>query len=195
MSTRSSSPPAVPLPRAPQDGLRDGATVEREARGFRRGKLDAFAYLMGTMPDADVARLAGSSVAGVKAHRARHGIARWVGEAVGRRPAELPVNSARRRGPAAAPAGAPGSGLGVRGSAAMAGRGSVGLVALQSRPAAPARPARAFAADATGPAGSARVVVTGSDIVSAARVAEAVFALRPGGPWALRAVCDLGDAG
>jgi len=123
---------------------------------------------MGTIPDADVARLAGASVAGVKAHRARHGIQRWVGETAGRRPTELPVTSGRR---------------------------PVGPLALQPRPVASARPGRAFAADATGPAGSARVVVTGSDIVSAARVAEAVLAVRPGGPWALRAVCDLGDAG
>lgn len=42
---------------------------------FRRGKLDAFAHLMGKESDATIAALAGATRAGVKAHRERHGIA------------------------------------------------------------------------------------------------------------------------
>lgn len=191
MSTRSSLPPAASLPRAQLDEAQDGSPASSVVRGFRRGKLDAFAPLMGTMPDADVARLARSSVAGVKAHRARHGIAPWVGEAVGRRPTELAVTRDRRRPSASAVAGRV-SGPSVRAGAAGA---SAGPAAHGSRRAAPATPCRAFSAEATGPTGTARVVVTSPDFVGAARVAEAVFALRPDGPWALRAVRDVGEAG
>lgn len=191
MSTRSSSPLAAPLPRAPLDDPREGAPAAPDAR-YRRGKLDAFAHLMGTMPDADVARLARSSVAGVKAHRARHGIPRWVGETAGRRPAERVIPSDRRGLADAASAGAASaSGLGTRAVAAV----TAGLAAGALQRATPARPWRAFVAEATGPSGGARVVVTGPDIVSAARSAVAVLAVRPGGPWALHALCDLGDAG
>ncbi len=54
-----------------------GARPERESKSFRRGKLDAFAHLMGTMADSEIARRANSSVAGVEAHRARHNIKAW----------------------------------------------------------------------------------------------------------------------
>lgn len=75
MATAKAAAPKAPAAKA--------AAPTDDPKQFRRGKLDAFAHLMGTMADSEIARMANSSVAGVKAHRARHGIKAWA--AVARR--------------------------------------------------------------------------------------------------------------
>lgn len=195
MSTRPPVLPSSSLPGTPE-APRAATTGERGAPVFRRGKLDAFAHLMGTMADAEVARLAGSSVAGVKAHRARHGITRWPGEPEGRRPHFVPAivvrarsTDERPRDRAAAPAARR-----AAGAAAPSRPGKVHAAQLGHSDTV-ASPRRAFVVEATSGSGKANLVVAGTDIVSAARAAEALLALRAGGPWALRSVGDVGEAG
>lgn len=115
------APKATPAPKAaaptkatatavaPKAPAAKAAATEADPKQFRRGKLDAFAHLMGTMADSEIARMANSSVAGVKAHRARHGIKAWA--AVARR-----TDTAVATPPVAAPVAAPTAPVVVKGT-------------------------------------------------------------------------------
>lgn len=66
-------PPATPHPAAKTDEVPPAPFPVVEAKA-KRQKLDPYRHLMGTMHDAEVARIAGVSERGVWKHRQKHGI-------------------------------------------------------------------------------------------------------------------------
>ncbi|MDP2312834.1 MAG: hypothetical protein Q8P41_08005 [Pseudomonadota bacterium] len=128
--------------------------TDRPFRG-RRSALDPFLNQLGTVPDAEIARLAGVTAENVRTYRQRRQIAPvWQ---VGDSPVEVeppapPVVAARPRAPRAAPTSAP------------APLTLVPAIAAPAPIAAPARAVEPTAPEATAaPAGTAFLVVVDTD--------------------------------
>ncbi len=186
--------------RAPAARVASGVSADA-AKGVRhrRSKLDAYAHLVGTLSDSEVALLADVSSEGVRQYRRRHGI-----PAAGTRVAEVEAATPVAGAPvAAAPvAAAPVSATPVSATPAA----TTPVAAPKAAPAAAAPTARAKVA-APAAAGlvaygvtarqgdeNRRFVVFGGDFQEA--VARAVHALdaRADGPWVVQAVRRLCDA-
>lgn len=182
----SAKVPVPPIGPAPDSGS------PRAMRRSRGSKLDAMRHLLGTLPDQQLAEMAGVTRKAVVTYRAQHGISAYEGHRVAK------ASSAVRKAPESVPASEP---------------------ALQLTPAAPtgddepdvtdrARPALPSAHDATGdtPAMSAFRVrvrsverkacftVLGADMLDALVRADRVLALRTDGPWTVVKVRYLSEA-
>jgi hypothetical protein len=154
------------------------------ARRGPRGKLEPFADLIGTVPDAEVAALAGVSRPSVATWRHRRGIA----------PAAR-VGAAVRRARAAAPApGAPKRRGRPPGSKNKPKIPAVLATVSTARPGAARAGMRAFAVVVVRGQQRAEFITVGSSVVDAAERVTAALSRRSGGAWVIDELRALGLA-
>jgi hypothetical protein len=170
----------------------------------RRSKLDAYAHLVGTLSDAEVALLADVTSEGVRQYRRRHGIPSAFTTAASVRvapAAPAPVAPARV---AAAPVvsapvvsasvvSAPVVSAPVAPAPVAPAPVAPAPVAVEPAPSVSAAAPQAYGVMATHGGVSRRFVVVGTDLRESLRRAAVALAQRADGPWeicAIRILCD-----
>lgn len=171
---------ATPIPAAP----------ERRKPG-RKTPIDAFAHLVGTVPDAEVARLSGASLAAVSAWRIRRKIASFKGTEAAPATTVAPAPSAAPATTVApAPKAAP--------PAELASPPAAPRPSVKAAPVAEAAPvaqaATAFLVRASSADAEWSFFLVAGDMLEAVQLASRALAAREGGPWRIERVRHAGDA-